>query len=208
MSLRHVWMALSLLAVFLLAAGAYAVDIPGINGHMTDPTQALSETDKTAIEDKLGKIQQDTRIDVAGWIVDAPEDALEGLGSEAYRRWRIGAEWDNGVFFIVPRFGRARLIQNHEKPELNASDAAQLLAADDPRAPMAQRIHRMADAAGTMLRAATLHARPRGRSHPRRGLAYGAGAALVLLAAVVRTLRGRRILSGEPALKVNAPHSL
>jgi uncharacterized membrane protein YgcG len=95
-------MALSSLTVVLSAAGAYAFDIPGINGHMTDPTKALSDADKTAIEDKLSKIQQDTRIDVAGWIVDAPEDTLEGLGSEAYRRWRIGADWDNGVFFIVP----------------------------------------------------------------------------------------------------------
>ncbi len=193
MSHRHVWMALFAFSVVLSPAVAYAFDIPGINGHMTDPTQALSDADKTAIEDKLTKIQQDTRIDVAGWIVDAPEDTLEALGSEAYRRWRIGADWDNGVFFIVPRSGRARLIQNHEKPEVNASEAAQLVAADDPHAPMAQRINRMADAAGTMLRAAALHARPRGRNHPRRGLAYGDGAALVLLAAVGFTLRGRRI---------------
>jgi len=185
------------LTVVLSAAGAYAFDIPGINGHMTDPTKALSDADKTAIEDKLSKIQQDTRIDVAGWIVDAPEDTLEGLGSEAYRRWRIGADWDNGVFFIVPKSGRARLIQNHDKPEVNASDAAQLLAADDPPASMAERINRMADVAGTMLRAATLRARPRGHNHPHRGLVYGAGAALVLLAAVGLTLRGSRERRGS-----------
>jgi hypothetical protein len=193
-------MALAALTVVLSsAAGAYAFDIPGINGHMTDPTQALSDADKTAIEDKLSKIQQDTRIDVAGWIVDAPEDTLEGLGSEAYRRWRIGADWDNGIFFIVPKSGRARLIQNRDKPEVNASDAALLVAADDPHASMTQRINRMADAAGTMLRATALQARPRGRNHPRRGLVYGAGAALVLLAAVGLALRERRLRIHEPA---------
>jgi hypothetical protein len=196
-------MALLALIVALSAADAYAYDVPGINGHMTDPTQALSDVDKTTIEDKLSKIQQDTRIDVAGWIVDAPAEALQGMGDEAYRRWRIGMDWDNGIFFIVPKSGRARLIQNRDKPEVSGSDAAQLVAADDPQAPMVQRINRMADAAGTMLRATALRPRPQGLNHPRSGLAYSAGAAFVFLAAVGLSLRERRLRNRRTGSNVN-----
>jgi hypothetical protein len=205
MGLRHFWMVAAALVIALSSRWANALDVPMINGHMTDPTRTLSEADKTAIEDKLSKIQEDTRIDVAGWVVDAPEDSLDTLGNEAYRRWKIGADWDNGVFLIIPRVGRAHLIQDHAKPELNPADAARLLATDDPRAPMAQRLNRMADSVGGMLRATALHARPAGKTFPRRGLAYAGGAAGVLLLAVILTFLGRRPKVEAPAPELTPP---
>jgi hypothetical protein len=183
-------------AVVLAIAGcpgrAWAVDIPGIDGHVTDPTHALSASDKTAIDENLGKIQQDTRIDVAAWIVDAKEDALTELGNEAYRRWNIGRDWDNGVFLIVPKVGRAKLIQKQGRPALSPSEAEQLVAADNPALSMNQRLDRLADAAGTVIRGKTFHPRPHGESCPPRGVRYAGGATAVLLIAVGLTWRSRK----------------
>jgi uncharacterized membrane protein YgcG len=180
------------LAVVVCPGSAWAVEIPGIDGHVTDPTHALSASDKTAIDENLGKIQQDARIDVAAWIVDAKEDALTELGNEAYRRWNIGRDWDNGVFLIVPKVGRAKLIQKQGRPALSPSEAEQLVAADNPALSMNQRLDRLADAAGTVIRGKTFHPRPRGESDPARGVRYAGGATVVLLIAVGLTWRARK----------------
>jgi hypothetical protein len=189
-----VWLATAavLLAIAVLPANAWAVDVPGIDGHLTDPGHVLSASDKTAVDEKLGKIQQDTRIDVAGWIVDAPEDALTDLGNEAYRRWNIGRDWDNGVFVIVPKIGHAQLIQKPERPALSKAETEQLLAADNPSLSMNQRFDRLAEAAGTVIRGKTFHARPPGKSDPTRGVVYAGGAAVVLLIALALTWRARK----------------
>jgi hypothetical protein len=181
-----------LLAIAIVPASAWAIDVPGIDGHLTDPRHILSASDKTAIDEKLGKIQQDTRIDVAGWIVDAPPEALAELGNEAYRRWNIGRDWDNGVFLIVPKAGRAQLIQKPERPALSKVETEPILAADNPTLSMNQRLDRLADAAGTAIRGKTFHARPPGKNDPPRGIAYAGGAAVVLLIALGLTWRARK----------------
>jgi hypothetical protein len=184
-----------LVATLLHAAAAIALDIPAIDGHMTDPTRALSASDKTAVDEKLGKIQADTRIDVAGWIVDAPADTLTELGNEAYQRWNIGRDWDNGVFLVIPKVGRAQLAQKRERPALSKPEIDQLLAADNPALSMSQRVDRLADAAGTVIRAKTFHARPPGQTDPHRGTVYASFAALLFLVAVALTVRARKRLA-------------
>jgi hypothetical protein len=171
---------------------ARAIDVPAINGHMTDPGHLLSSADKTTIEDKLSKIQADTRVDVAGWIVDAPEDALEELGKDAYRRWNIGNDWDNGVFMVVPKTGRVRLVQPHLPAELSLAEVRKVQAADTPGAPLAQRLDSIAESIGTIIRAKALRARPPGKNDPPRGRWYSAGTLAVLLAAIGLTFRARR----------------
>lgn len=180
------------LAIAVCSGSASAVEVPGIDGHVTDPTHALSASDKTAIDEKLGKIQQDTRIDVAGWIVDAKEEALAELGNEAYRRWNIGRDWDNGVFLIVPKVGRAKLIQKQGHPALSSSEIDQVVAADSPSLSMSQRLDRLADAAGTVIRDKTFRPRPPGKSDPARGVRYAGGAMVVLLVALALTWRARK----------------
>jgi hypothetical protein len=180
-------------AVITLApAAAAALDVPGIEGHMTDPAQVLGKDDKRSIEDKLGSLQGDTRVDVAGWIVDAPESSLDALGHEAFRKWHIGNDWDNALFFVVPRVGRAHLIQNDAHPELSALEAASLLAADKPGAPMPQRMDALADAAGSIVRAKALRSRPPGVADPGRGLRFALGWSAVLALAVGLTARAER----------------
>jgi hypothetical protein len=178
-----------LLAILAVAA----TEIPGIDGHMTDPGRKLSDADKRSIEEKLGKIQDETHIDVAGWISDSPEDQAMALGNRAFRSWNIGRDWDNGVFLFFPAEGRVRIIQTLSKPALPAPDVALLSAADAPDMELRLRLERLADKARTLLVARTTkQARPWGEAHPEMGHRWLALAGVVLLAALAMSLaRGR-----------------
>ena len=172
---------------------AEAIEIPGINGHMTDPGHLLSNNDKTSVEEKLNKIQQDTRVDVAGWITDAPENKLDELGLEAYKRWNIATSWDNGIFFMVPKTGRVHVILDPAKgPELTPAEVTRVVDADKPNSPMSDRIDAIADTAGSIIRSRALKPRPAGVTDPARGRLFGFGAAAVLLAAIALSFRKRQ----------------
>jgi uncharacterized membrane protein YgcG len=198
---------LALVAPLLLLAGlawappARATDIPGINGHLTDPGHTLSNGDKTTIEDKLNKIQQDTRIDVAGWVTDAPESKLDELGNEAYRRWNIAASWDNGVFFMIPRVGRVHIILDPTKPpELTPSEVQKIVDSDKPSSTMMDRVESISEAAGSIIRGKALHPRPAGKTDPARGRLFLYGCFAVLAAAVVLTIRQHHRQHPAPAV--------
>jgi len=191
---RHFWVVMVGLAFAGSPRSAMAIDVPAINGHMTDPNRMLSTADKNSIEDKLSKIQQDTRVDVAGWIVDAPESSLEDLGNQAYKKWNIGGDWDNGVFLVVPKSGRVRVVQPHVPTELTLAEVGRVVAADNPNQAMMQRLDSIADMVGIIIRARALHARPPGKNDPARGLRYTAGLLALLVAAVALTFRARRRL--------------
>lgn len=182
-------------ALLLIAA---ALNIPGIQGHMTDPTRQMSDAAKAAVEDKLGKIAEDTHIDAAGWITNAPEDQVDALGNEAYKRWSIGVWWDNGVFFAFPATGRVHIIQDKAKPELNAAEVAKLAAADNPNeSDYQKRIERLADVEREILIPKTeKKARPWGTNRPGLGNEYLAAAFALALAGVVMSVRRKRRTDG------------
>jgi hypothetical protein len=193
------------LALLLGGRSALANDIPGINGHMTDPGHILSNGDKTTVEEKLNKIQADTRIDVAGWIADVPESRLDELGLEAYKHWNIGTSWDSGIFFMIPKTGRVHVILDPVKPpELTPAEVARVQDADKPNAPMMDRIDAFAETAGNIVRGKALKPRPEGKTDPARGRLYGYGAAAVLAAAIAMTLRTRK-QRATLALKQESP---
>ncbi len=190
---RFFWFAWTAAVLLFMPRRANAVEIPGINGHMTDPGHLLSSGDKTTVEEKLNKIQQDTRVDVAGWITDAPESQLDALGLEAYKRWNIGASWDNGVFFMVPKVGRVHVILDPVKPpQLTVAEVTRVEDADKPNAPMTERIESIADSAGGIIRGKALRPRPEGKTDPARGRLFSYGAAALFVAAIAMTLRERR----------------
>jgi hypothetical protein len=180
------------LLLFSLPRAARAVDVPNIDGHMTDLGQTLGKGDKIAIEDKLSRVQQDTRVDVAGWILDAPESALDNLGREAFRRWHIGGDWDNAVFFVIPRVGRAHVTLDDSKPELTAAEVERVVGADKPGAPMPQRVDLLVDTAADIVRAKALRPRPNGVSDPARGRRFLLGFAAVALLAMGLSYRAKR----------------
>jgi hypothetical protein len=177
------------LSLFSVSAGA--VDIPAIDGHMTDRTHTLSRADRKSIDDKLTRLQKDVLVDVAAWIVDAPEDALDEMGNEAYAKWKIGNGSDNGLFFVIPKSGQVHVIQNPNNPELSPHEVSRVLQADRPESSIADRINAVIDAASRILRIKCLRPRPPGTTDPARGVWYGAGTAAVLLAAIALTVRDR-----------------
>jgi hypothetical protein len=180
----------SILATPLVAG---ATDIPGINGHITDPMHLLSGTDKTNIEEKFNKVMQDTRVDCAGWITDAPQDQLNALGLEAYNRWGIGSSWDNGVFFMIPKVGRVHVILDPNKPPiLTPAEVTRVVDADKPNAAMTERVEAIGDTVGGIIRNKSLKPRPEGKTDPERGRLFLYGATAVLLAAIGMTFRNRK----------------
>jgi hypothetical protein len=183
----------ALLAVLLSSSPAMALEVPPINGHITDPQHELSATELEAIQAKLTKIQDETHIDVAGWLSPATEAEATALGKVAYRRWNIGHDWDNGVFFMMPATGRVHVILDPERPELTPAELARVTDADKPSLSMSRRIELLADLTLEILRPKVTHrAMPPGKSNPIRGAIYGAIAGMILLLALGLTWAQRR----------------
>jgi len=179
-------------ALAMAPRAAAALEVPNIDGHMTDPQHKLGGA-KTGIEERFEELQQETHVDVAGWITDAPEDQVEALGAAAYERWKIGHDWDNGLFFIFPSAGPVHVIQNRATPELTVATTVKLAAADDPHAPLPDRIASLTKEAQRLLFARTQKvARPPGTGHPERGRYYAIVAAALALAAISISLRRRK----------------
>ncbi len=192
-SIRRLLVTTAFAAAAMAPGVALATDIPGINGHITDPGHLLSNADKTSLEDKFNKIMSDTRVDCAGWVTDAPESQLNQLGAEAYKRWNIGASWDNGVFFMVPKAGRVHVILDPSKPaELTPAEITKITDADKPNATMMDRLEAIGETTGSIIRAKALRPRPAGKTDPARGRLFGYGAFALLVAAVVMSFRNKR----------------
>lgn len=68
-------------AALLAATDAFAYDLPMLNGHATDPQHKMTGVEKDTIETKLGNVQDETLIDVAGWIRTSPRAARPRSGS-------------------------------------------------------------------------------------------------------------------------------
>ena len=192
---------LQLLAATLalaLAPTARAVGVPTIAGHLTDPGHELSDHDKSALEDELTHLAEDSHVDVAGWLSDVPPAQAAALGRAFWDRWNIGRDWDGGVFFMFPASGPVQLVQDPRKPELSPPELARLVAVDDPRVGMHARLERLI----AMTRALVVpkhrgQARPWGQADPKRGVGYALASAALALAAVALSVR--RASSSKPA---------
>jgi uncharacterized membrane protein YgcG len=184
-----------------VARDAVAFDFPSLDGHATDPHHRLKFSEKDSLEERLGKIQSDTQVDVATWISDMPEQSLGDLGAEVYDRWHIGRDWENGVLLVFPSNGAVRVVLKPGRPALSDGDVARIVAEDarDPSATFVARIERAADeiSAVLLVGAKAPKVRPRGQGDPRLGFQYAVGAAFVALLAVALSVvrRTRRSTS-------------
>ncbi len=183
--------ALPLLAALALAPTPAPLDVPRIDGHLTDPAGRLSPDAKKALEDRLTKLGEETHIDVAGWISDAPGARADALGEAFYRRWGIGRDWDGGVFLMFPADGPVHVVVEPGPPKLLPQEVARIVAADRPGTDWQGRVGRVIDATRTEILPRTMRVRPWGEKRPRRALGYGAAAAAVALAALALSLRRR-----------------
>jgi hypothetical protein len=191
---RGAALSLAACAALCLIAGAANAYVPPIDGHLTDPGHRLKSTEKDSLEDQLGKIQSDTQVDCAGWVMQSPTDEIADLGREAYDHWRIGRDWENGVLFVFPVSGPAILIQNTDRPALTPTEVSRVLSVDAPGQPLAKRVEHDANEVGAILRVGSKAPKPRppGIADPRRGHWFAAGTAIVGLAAIVLSMRRRR----------------
>jgi hypothetical protein len=183
----HPWFLGLVLALAPLRAGA--LELPGLDGHMTDPHHKLGSA-KASIEERLGKIQDETHIDVAGWISDLPEDQVEARGSDVYRRWNIGKNWDGGIFLVFPASGPVHVIQDSERPTLSDAARVKLVATDSPTDKLDKRALDLAEEARRLiLPKMENQARPLGTSHPEKGPYYVIAAAALALVGAWMSLR-------------------
>jgi len=181
----------SLATLALLAAGlvsprsALAMDVPSCGGHVTDTGHMLGERTYHDIDTKLDKLAHETLVDSAMWLADGPRDTLETLGHEAYKRWGIGAQWNNGLLVIIPKTGRAFIVQDEARPDLTADEMAKVVSWDEPDKPMERRVDQVSESLVTLLR-------PKEDRHiPAHRIRYVFGPVALLLAAWLLRLRGQ-----------------
>src|SRR5262245_60204310 len=90
---------------------------PPMQGHVTDPPGKLSPQEKATLEDLLGSIQAETRVEVAAFIANVPAAQLDDVGKAAFARWGIGRKRDSGVLIAVcADASAARVILDPERP--------------------------------------------------------------------------------------------
>jgi uncharacterized protein len=100
---RGATLALALVLLFLAGAARAAIDFPALAGRVTDQAGVLSQPVKTAIEEKLAKLENQSSIQ----LVVATVRSLQGSDVETYanglfRAWKLGlAKKNNGVLFLV-----------------------------------------------------------------------------------------------------------
>ncbi|MHB8418177.1 MAG: hypothetical protein ACYDCL_08875 [Myxococcales bacterium] len=170
---------------------AAALNVPTISGHLTDPGRKLSGTAKSALEDRLTGVADDTHVDVAGWISDAPEDQADALGRAFYRRWNIGGEWDSGVFFMFPATGPVHIILEPGRPKLSPAEVAQLVAEDRPGTDWQGRVEHLIDVTRRLILPKTIRVRPWGPKRPEQAIHYAIGALALAAAATALSVRRR-----------------
>ncbi len=182
------------LRLFLLAiltclgdseATAFAA-VPPLEGHVTDPSRKLKAADEEALEDKLGKIMTDTQCDLATWLSDVPPESANEAGADAYDRWHIGRDWENGILLVFPSTGPVHVIVKTERPAVTEAEITKVETGDDPHLAWKARIERAADELASVLRvgAKAAKVRPPGHGDPQRGLRYALGGAFVGLLAI------------------------
>jgi hypothetical protein len=179
----------------LVAAQPARAAVPPLDGHVTDPRHKLKSVDEESMENKLGRIQSDTQVDVAIWLSDAPADAASDLGSEAYEQWHIGRDWENGILLVFPAVGPLHVILNPKRPALAVAEITKVVAADyNPSASWMDRIDRTANEIGSVLRVGAKEPKPRPAGHgdPRLAIRYAVPTGAIALLALFRSL-GRRV---------------
>lgn len=106
-----VWL---LLAFCLWAPGmARAMDVPALQGRVTDLTATLTSEERAALEGKLAALEQAKGSQLAVLLVDstAPE-SIEQFSIRVAESWRLGRRGvDDGVLLLVAKADRALRIE-------------------------------------------------------------------------------------------------
>ena len=122
------WRGLRTLALAALLAGVAAVafaqstwetgtdglaPIPPLAARVTDRTGTLNEADRTALEDKLARFEQQTGNQVVVLMVPSTKpEPIEAYSLRVAEAWKIGRKGaDNGALFVVAKDDRKMRIE-------------------------------------------------------------------------------------------------
>ncbi|OIO54903.1 hypothetical protein AUJ46_02155 [Candidatus Peregrinibacteria bacterium CG1_02_54_53] len=91
------------MAVFGLAQGASALDVPANDGYVTDTAGVLSAAEQSDLEETLRVYQQETSNQIAILIVNSLEgEPIADAAVQVGRKWGVGTkENDNGILILV-----------------------------------------------------------------------------------------------------------
>lgn len=98
---------MKLLVVFVIIvfSQAWALPpVPGIEGHITSRGALLTAEQKSNLDLLLGKIQEESKVDLAVLVMDqdiGDGDMLDAMARQTFHAWSIGKSWDGGGALVV-----------------------------------------------------------------------------------------------------------
>ena len=75
--------------------------VPGIESHLTDASKQLSLKDRQSIDELLGSIQSDTKVDAVVYILAFPVKSLNEMAKTCFSTWSIGKSWEGGGILLL-----------------------------------------------------------------------------------------------------------
>jgi uncharacterized membrane protein YgcG len=102
--------------------------VPGIESHLTDPGKQLSEADRKLIDEWLGAIQTEAKVDAVVFLLADSVTSLKDMGEACFKTWGIGKSWEGGgVLLIVTRdLKDCALVMSQKDSPIKAGIARQL----------------------------------------------------------------------------------
>jgi uncharacterized protein len=96
-----------------LAAAAFALEVPPLEGRVNDYANMMSPGARTQIEDKLAALEASDSTQVAVLTIPSLQgEDLEGFSIKVAEAWKIGTkEHDNGAILLVAKEDRAVRIE-------------------------------------------------------------------------------------------------
>jgi uncharacterized membrane protein YgcG len=171
---------------------------PPLQGHVTDPNDKISRSERRQLEESLEEIQKDTAVDVAVFLAPVGGERLEMVGRVAYAQWGIGRDWESGVLVAISQDGQdCRLILPNRDPTISAVEVTEIekgLLELSRTGQFAQGLRWASTRIGQIERAHPRipQARPAGTRDLGRAARFGVGAFLVILGAALVSFRRKR----------------
>lgn len=121
----HLKLSLAVSVFWLLSLLSFALDVPHLQGTVTDLAGILSEDGKTEIENFLLNIDDKTQLQIAVLIIDSLEgESLEDYSYRVAREWKLGSkERDSGALLLVVFNDKKLRIETGYGIEENLTDA-------------------------------------------------------------------------------------
>ena len=95
-------------------------EVPSIHGHLTDYSDKLSQSTRELIDMRLGKFQDEFKVDFAVLIMGEQVEPLAEMADKVFSTWSIGKSWSGGGILLVvePDFQSCRLVLSNDTPPI------------------------------------------------------------------------------------------